>query len=288
MLNPSFSSLYNGHQEVFPLQILKELHLRTCTPLTCNSIAMDRHNIVPSFLRQQRLIPYTPRDLNAYQQLSSLPCMVFNEATKDKMEHMCAQCGDRSPNQPTYGDIRVTSDALYVFYTIPCGHMRCTYCALEWLDTLGIFYHICRACCSEKGPGGVMPDLSFIFNQINAQPSAETSGSNEDIDIESLELQTPSEKRAAHPRITETEEETCGSLAYSNLDHGTDYNDTTMLEDISEVDEDMEDHDPNGSATQLSPVKTNRKRGKPRSSTETSPQKATSTKRIKLATLARP
>lgn len=100
-------------------------------------------------------------------------------------------------------------------------------CALKWLDTAGIFHQICQFCDSQKS--NIKPDLSFILDSIDTygEPSlpgfdkikrpktpptteyspirlptieevknSKVAGTPSELDLGSLELQTPAAKRS--------------------------------------------------------------------------------------------
>ncbi|KAL9582894.1 MAG: hypothetical protein Q9212_003039 [Teloschistes hypoglaucus] len=101
---------------------------------------------------------YQPSDPAAYDQLLELPCI--HDATDGQKPHdpLCSHCKEILLGQPLLDGTDNETGYHIALYALPCGHLRCCSCALQYVDAKSIFHHICQAC--DEQTFGTQEDLT--------------------------------------------------------------------------------------------------------------------------------
>ncbi|KAL8908820.1 MAG: hypothetical protein Q9207_000546 [Kuettlingeria erythrocarpa] len=119
----------------------------------------------PSYLPFKRRDAYQPSDASAYLMLQQLRCVSSQDGESDpKHDPLCSLCREVLLGEPLLDDNDNETEYRVAFYALPCGHLRCCSCALKYVDTAGVFHHICEYCDSQEL--NAMPDLSAILDSI--------------------------------------------------------------------------------------------------------------------------
>ncbi|KAL8936624.1 MAG: hypothetical protein Q9211_004098 [Gyalolechia sp. 1 TL-2023] len=195
------------------------------------SEAMDL--IAPPSLPFARRDAYEPRDASAYLKLHKLRCIQAGTDILGPHDPLCSLCKEVLLGEPLIDGDGQNTEYRIAFYELPCRHLRCCSCALKWLDSAGIFHHICHYCDSQKlnikpdlsailddADGAGEPDMSWItgfpkkkrskslsptqYSPIYLPTIAEIGEYDDadaahDVDISTLALQTPAKKRKMNP-----------------------------------------------------------------------------------------
>ncbi|KAL8938940.1 MAG: hypothetical protein Q9216_003626 [Gyalolechia sp. 2 TL-2023] len=172
---------------------------------------------------------YQPGDASAYLKLRKLHCIREGVDSPGPDDPLCSLCKEVLLGEPLIDGDGLETEHRIALYELPCGHLRCCSCALKWLDTAGVFHHVCHSCDSQKldikpdlselldsTDTSAGPDLSWIEGFPNRKrpkspssikyrpiylPTIEEIGEYDDadaaeeIDISTLALQTPAKKR---------------------------------------------------------------------------------------------
>ncbi|KAL9005302.1 MAG: hypothetical protein Q9188_001928 [Gyalolechia gomerana] len=189
--------------------------------------------VAPPSLPFGRRDAFEPGDVSAYLKLQELRCIRDGIDTLGRDDPLCSLCKEVLLGEPLIDGDGQNTEYRIAFYELPCGHLRCCSCALKWLDTAGIFHHVCHFCDSQKL--NIQPDLSELLDYANANaepdlswikgfpkkkrakslsppnyspiylPTIEeiggyhTADAAKDVDISTLALQTPAKRRKMNP-----------------------------------------------------------------------------------------
>ncbi|KAL8962370.1 MAG: hypothetical protein Q9193_001212 [Seirophora villosa] len=130
--------------------------------------------MAPSFLPYARRDAYQPSDPRAYLTLQQLRCVRHTDDESSSKDPLCSLCREVLLGEPLLDDKDQETEHRIAFYELPCGHLRCCSCTLKWLDTAGIFHHICEPCDSRKL--NIEPDLSIARGFINTKGKLDLPG----------------------------------------------------------------------------------------------------------------
>ncbi|KAI4110147.1 MAG: hypothetical protein L6R37_000040 [Teloschistes peruensis] len=97
-------------------------------------------------LPPQRRSAYQPSDLAVYAQLLELPCVRDATDGPKRNDPLCSHCKEILLGEPLLDGNGNKTGHHIALYALPCGHLRCCSCALQYLDAKSIFNHICQAC----------------------------------------------------------------------------------------------------------------------------------------------